>query len=201
MQLFLFGSSTPRHGYLFFDKWHHSASCGRLLGTLLRSSPIAFWGGLGVCFLFVVGVVLWVRSFSQSGLCTSGVVLVMLKDLDMKLIDEQRFSLLNEIELAAKNNLVALNELVDGWGVWQTGGMCCVLGFLFADDSDFEDGHHLMVSPEGNLGVTVGENENCVWLVGHYGGSTGNTSECVSFDSFGDAVKEVERILHEEGVL
>ena len=161
---------------------------------------MVFWGGLGVCFLFVVGVVLWVRSFSQSDLRTSGVVLVMLKDLDMKLIDEQRFSLLNEIELAAKNNLVALNELVDGWGVWQTGGMCCVLGFLFADDSDFEDGHYLMVSPENNLGVTVDENKNCVWLVGHYGGSTGNTSECVSFDSFGDAVKEVERILFVEGV-
>ncbi len=125
----------------------------------------------------------------------------MLRDIDMELINEQRFSLLDQIEDAAKSNLVVLNELVGGWSVWQTGGMCCVLGFLFADDSDFEDGHCLMVSPENNLGVTVDENENCVWLVGHYGGSTGNTDHCVSFDSFGDAVKEVERILFEEGVL
>ena len=125
----------------------------------------------------------------------------MLKDIDMELINRKRFSLLDEIEVAAKNNLVVLDELVSGWGVWQTGGMCCVLGFSFADDSDYEDGHYLMVSPEGNLGVTVEENENCVWLVGHYGGGTGNTSECVSFGSFGDAVKEVERVLFSEGVL
>jgi hypothetical protein len=125
----------------------------------------------------------------------------MLKDIDMDLVNEQRFSLLDQIENCAKPNLVALNELVDGWSVWQTGGMCCVLGFSFADDSEYEDGHCLMVSPENNLGATVEDNQNCVWLVGHYGGSSGNTSECLSFDSFDDAVKEVERILFEEGVL
>lgn len=79
MRLFLFGSSTPRHGLKFFEKWQGSASCGKLLGSLLRSSPMVFWGGLGVCFLFLVGVVLWVRSSSQGGFCTSGVVLIMLK--------------------------------------------------------------------------------------------------------------------------
>ena len=124
-----------------------------------------------------------------------------MRDIEMGLINEQRFSLLDQIELAAAANVVALNELVDGWSVWQTGGMCCVLGFTFADDADYIDGHCLMVSPENNLGATVEENENCVWLVGHYGGATGNTSECLSFSSFGDAVKEVERILFELGVL
>jgi len=45
---------------------------------------MAFWLGWGVCFLFVVGVVLLVRSSSQGGFCTSGVVLIMLRDIDMK---------------------------------------------------------------------------------------------------------------------
>ena len=127
----------------------------------------------------------------------------MLKDIDVELIVKRRLSLLEEIELAAESNLIALNKLVDGWGVWQTGGMCCVLGFTFADDSDYIDGHCLMVSPENNLGVTIEENENCVWLVGHYGGSTGNddASDVLSFDSFDDAVKEVERVFFELGVL
>ena len=127
----------------------------------------------------------------------------MLRDIDVELIVKRRLSMLEQIELAAESNLITLNGLVDGWGVWQTGGMCCVLGFTFADDSDYIDGHCLMVSPENNLGVTVDENENCVWLVGHYGGATGNddASEVLSFNSFGDAVKEVERIFLELGVM
>lgn len=153
---------------------------------------MAFWLGWGVCFLFVVGVVLWVRSFSQSDLCTMGVVLFMLND-DEDLLDE-----LNRIWF---RELDELNGLMNGWGIEQTGGNICVFAFYFADNSECEDGHFLLVSPENCLGVDREDELKGNWLVGHYGGGTGNTSECDSFSSFGDAVKEVERVFFAEGVI
>lgn len=201
----MFGSSTPRHGLKFFDKWHHSASCGRLLGTLLRSSPMVFLVGWGVCFLFLVGVVLWVRSFSQSDLRTSGVVLFMgnIHEEFLAVRVRRYEDLLDELNRVWFGELDQLNGLMNGWGIEQTGGNICVFAFYFADNSEYEDGHFLLVSPEDCLGVEREELLNRNWLVGHYGldGDKGNTSECDSFSSFGDAVKEVERVFFAEGVI
>lgn len=128
----------------------------------------------------------------------------MLKDIDAEFLDARvrRYEdWLDELNRVWFEELDELNGLENGWGIEQTGGNICVMSFYFADDSDHDDGHFLLVSPEDCLGVERGELLKGNWLVGHYGGGTGNTSECVSFGSFGDALKEVERVLFSEGVL
>ena len=60
--------------------------------------------GWGVCFLFVVGVVLLVRSSSQGGFCTSGVVLIMGKKF---VVPKQRNSM-NENSILLVKDLVEL---------------------------------------------------------------------------------------------
>ena len=162
---------------------------------------MVFWGGLGVCFLFVVGVVLWVRSFSQSGLRTSGVVLIMgnIHEEFLAAREQSYSDYMDRINSVWFRELGELNKLSVGWSIEQTGGMVCVFAFYFDDNSKYEDGHFLMVSPD-SLSVDREDDLKGTWLVGHYGGETGNTDQCVSFGSFGDAVKEVERILFVEGV-
>lgn len=175
----------------------------QVVGYFAPFFAYGFFGGLGVCFLFVVGVVLWVRSSSQGGFCTSGVVLVMLNINDEFLAAraERYEDWLDELNRVWFGELDQLNGLMNGWGIEQTGGNICVFAFYFANNSDYEDGHFLLVSPENCLGVDREDELKGNWLVGHYGGGTGNTSECVSFSSFGDAFKEVERVFFAEGVI
>ncbi len=164
---------------------------------------MVFWLGWGVCFLFVVGVVLLVRSSSQGGFCTSGVVLFMGNIHEEFLAArEQKYSdYMDRMNSVWFRELGELNKLSVGWSIEQTGGMICVFAFYFDDSSKYEDGHFLMVSPENSLGVDREDELNGTWLVGHYGGETGNDlNDCFDFGSFGDAVKEVERLFFVEGV-
>jgi hypothetical protein len=76
------------------------ASCW-VLCPVLR---LWFFGvGWGVCFLFVVGVVLWVRSFSQSGLCTSGVVLIM----------EKKYVVPSQLNAMGENSILLVKDLLE----------------------------------------------------------------------------------------
>lgn len=158
---------------------------------------MVFWGGLGVCFLFLVGVVLWVRSSSQGGLCTSGVVLVMLNiNEEFMAARAKKFrDLQADLNAVWVAELSQLDELRAGWVLEQTGGNVCVMSYYFPDHSDYEDGHYLMVSPLDCLTVHRSELLDKVWLVGHYGGETGNTCECDEFLGFAEALKQVKGIL------
>jgi hypothetical protein len=64
---------------------------------------MVFWLGLGVCFLFVVGVVLLVRSSSQGGFCTSGVVLIM----------GERYVVPTLQNAMGKNSILLVKDLVE----------------------------------------------------------------------------------------
>lgn len=164
---------------------------------MLRSSPMGFWGGLGVCFLFVVGVVLLVRSFSQGDLCTSGVVLFMknINDEFLAARAKKFCDLQAELNHVWVDELNQLDALRSGWVIEQTGGNVFVMSYYFPDHSEYEDGHYLMVSPLHSMVADRSELLEQIWLVGHYGGRTENTSECDEFSGFAEALKQVKGIL------
>lgn len=105
---------------------------------------------------------------------------------------------LYDLETVYQDEIKQLQKVTGGgWTVWQTGGMCCVLGWSFQG----ADGRWLMCCPEGNLDIDR-NGEPTEWYLGwdqedENGtlGITPNDDEMVG--SFADVVARLKKYMKE----
>jgi hypothetical protein len=106
---------------------------------------------------------------------------------------------LYDLETVYQDEIKQLEEITGkSWSVWQTGGMCCVLG---QNDEYLTDERALMCCPEGNLDVDR-SGEPMPWFLGwdqeDENFSWGITSgEDEMFASFADVVARLKKYMKE----
>jgi len=106
---------------------------------------------------------------------------------------------LYDLETVYQDEIKQLEEITGkSWSVWQTGGMCCVLG---QNDEYLTDERALMCCPEGNLDVDR-SGEPMPWFLGwdqeDENFSWGITSgEEEMFASFADVVARLKKYMKE----
>jgi hypothetical protein len=106
---------------------------------------------------------------------------------------------LYDLETVYQDEIKQLEEITGGsWSVWQTGGMCCVLGWDVENDGD---SRALMCCPEGNLDIDR-SGEPMPWFLGwdqedeDYGfGITSGESEM--FESFAHVADRLKKYMKE----
>ena len=99
---------------------------------------------------------------------------------------------LYDLETVHQFEIKELAEVTGGeWSVWQTGGMCCVLGHSV----EASDGRYLIVCPEGNLNIDRGDDPAC-WYLGWDQEDESGSFALVSGESdlFGSFVEVVDRL-------
>lgn len=106
---------------------------------------------------------------------------------------------LYDLETVYQDEIKQLEEITGGsWSVWQTGGMCCVLG---QNLDDHENNRALMCCPEGNLYIDRNL-EPSEWYLGwdqeDENGTLGITpNDEEMFGSFADVVARLKRYMKE----
>lgn len=83
------------------------------------------------------------------------------------------------------------------WSVWQTGGMCCVLGHSV----EASDGRYLIVCPEGNLNIDRADDPACWYLGWDHEDENGSfavvSGESDLFGSFDEVLDRLKKYMKE----
>jgi hypothetical protein len=103
---------------------------------------------------------------------------------------------LYDLETVHQFEIKELEKVTGGeWSVWQTGGMCCVLGWSV----EASDGRYLIVCPEGNLNIDRSDDPGCWYLGWDQEDETGSfalvSGESDLFGSFAEVVDRLKKYM------